>query len=164
MAAPTAYREAVLLNGFQPIPCSQKGCYMDGWTKVVIDAGVIVGWEKEVISAGKNTKGSGHPSTGIRCGDITGIDIDVTHGKVVAKIGTWLNDNWGRGLIRIGRAPKALVVYGQPHPHRKVRSVYVDQDGNKQVLELLGVGQMFVADGIHPRTKKPYFSGIFPLP
>lgn len=158
------YRMGVLQNGFEPVPCSLKGCYMDGWTKQEISQAVIEGWEKEVISSGEKTPGKRHPSTGLRCGDITGVDIDVTNKKVVAKIGRWLFDNWGRGLVRIGRAPKTLIMYGQPHPHRKTRDVYVDQDGNKQVLELLGVGQMFVADGIHPGTKKPYeWKGNSPL-
>ena len=117
---------------------------------------IIASWEDIVISGGKNTAGGGHSSTGIRCGKVSGVDIDVTDSRVVKKIGLWLRKNWGNAPIRIGNAPKILMMYNQPNPCGKIRVVFVDQERGKQVLEILGQGQMFIADGVHPTTHKKY--------
>ena len=49
--------------------------------------------------------------------------------------------------LRIGRAPKRLLVYRAAEPFRGIR---------RAPLELLGLGQQFVAHAIHPDTGRPY--------
>jgi hypothetical protein len=61
-------------------------------------------------------------------------------------------------LMRIGKAPKALYLYRTNEPFTKI---------SMHPIEVLGVGQQFVAYAIHPETGKPYewpFSGPHEIP
>ncbi len=86
---------------------------------------------------------------GIAAGNVIGIDIDVVHSPEVADAiqALAMRELGQTPAVRIGRAPKRLLVYRAAEPFR----------GFKQhPIEVLGVGQQFVAYALHPDTGMPY--------
>ncbi len=86
---------------------------------------------------------------GIAAGRLIGIDIDVQHSAALAQdiealARRLLGDT---PAVRIGRAPKRLLVYRAVQPFAGFRY---------PPIEVLGQGQQFVAYGIHPDTGQPY--------
>lgn len=86
---------------------------------------------------------------GIPCGYVVGIDIDILEDpQLVMKIDALAREMLGdTPLLRIGREPKRMLVYRceKPFSGRK-----------RHPLEILALGQQFVAYGIHPDTQQPY--------
>ncbi|GGC63884.1 DNA primase [Siccirubricoccus deserti] len=85
---------------------------------------------------------------GIATGAVVGIDLDILDGALAIQLGelatTLLGDT---PCLRIGRAPKRLLVYRAAGPFA----------GRKRhPLELLARGQQFVAYAVHPDTGQPY--------
>ncbi len=86
---------------------------------------------------------------GIAAGRVIGIDIDVLHSEplaiaIEALAKRMLGDT---PAVRIGRAPKRLLVYRAAQPFKGFKY---------PPIEVLGLGQQFLAYGIHPDTGKPY--------
>jgi Primase C terminal 2 (PriCT-2)/Bifunctional DNA primase/polymerase, N-terminal/Protein of unknown function (DUF3987) len=86
---------------------------------------------------------------GIAAGHLIGIDIDVLQSAALAQeiealAKRLLGDT---PAVRIGRAPKRLLVY---------RSVQPFAGFKYPPIEVLGLGQQFIAYGIHPETGQPY--------
>jgi hypothetical protein len=86
---------------------------------------------------------------GVAAGKVIGIDIDVLQSKAVAeKIEGLAKRMLGdTPAVRIGHAPKRLLVYRAVQPFGGFKY---------PPIEVLGVGQQFIAYGIHPDTGKPY--------
>lgn len=86
---------------------------------------------------------------GIAAGKVIGIDIDVLSDPQLAKrIEVLAREMLGdTPALRIGRAPKRLLVYRADQPFRGFKL---------PPIEVLGVGQQFIAYGIHPDTGQPY--------
>lgn len=85
---------------------------------------------------------------GIACGSVVGIDIDVTDAALAIQLTELATEMLGdTPCIRIGQAPKRLLVYrtATPFAGRK-----------RHPLEVLARGQQFVAHAIHPGTGQPY--------
>ena len=86
---------------------------------------------------------------GIAAGRVIGIDIDILDSPTIALdiealAKRMLGDT---PAVRIGRAPKRLLVY---------RAVQPFSGFKYPPIEVLGLGQQFIAYGIHPDTGKPY--------
>lgn len=86
---------------------------------------------------------------GIAAGRVIGIDIDIIDSPTIALemealAKRMLGDT---PAVRIGHAPKRLLVY---------RAVQPFSGFKYPPIEVLGVGQQFIAYGIHPDTGKPY--------
>lgn len=86
---------------------------------------------------------------GIAAGRVIGIDIDVVHSasiahEIEALAKRMLGDT---PAVRIGRAPKRLLVYRAVQPFAGFKY---------PPIEVLGTGQQFIAYGIHPETGQPY--------
>ena len=86
---------------------------------------------------------------GVVTGDVIGIDIDVLEPahlahEIEALAKRMLGDT---PAVRIGCAPKRLLVYRATEPFAGFKH---------SPIEVLGLGQQFVAYGIHPVTDKPY--------
>ena len=86
---------------------------------------------------------------GIAAGRVIGIDIDVLHSESLALqieglAKRLLGDT---PAVRIGNAPKRLLVYRAAQPFKGFKY---------PPIEVLGLGQQFLAYGIHPDTHKPY--------
>ena len=148
-------------NGYHPVPVvgahvntnsAGKRPTMTAWqTKcLTADAQDIASWSK---SQRNNT------NTGILCGDVVGIDIDVLDAALSAKLEARAIEIFGpTALRRIGRAPKVLLLYRVECPHDKHSTPdLLFANGVKAKVEILAQGQQFVAFGIHPDTRAPYF-------
>jgi hypothetical protein len=87
---------------------------------------------------------------GIACGRIVGVDIDIVQdaaiaSRVEALARRLLGDT---PALRIGLAPKRMLVYRTETPFGGFK---------KHPIEILGRGQQFVAEGVHPETGQPYY-------
>lgn len=100
-------------------------------------------------------RGYANGNIGINTRFTPAIDIDV-YDDVVSKImEDYLAERYGDICVRVGQAPKRLVLFRTTTPFRKMFASYSDGRTNHKI-EVLGNGQQFVAYGIHPDTKKPY--------
>ena len=85
------------------------------------------------------------------------IDLDILDGEFVELFAEWISEHVGAAPMRVGLAPKVLLVFRAVEPFRKVASRFWQDDaGRTHRVEVLGKGQQFVAFGMHPDTKKPY--------
>lgn len=85
---------------------------------------------------------------GVVCGKLAAVDIDFLDPEKAWAIDMLARESLGdTPALRIGRAPKRLLVYRSDHP---INSISIGP------LELLGRGRQFVAYGIHPGTGRPY--------
>jgi hypothetical protein len=85
---------------------------------------------------------------GVACGAVVGIDIDVADPELALELERLARARLGdTPALRIGRAPKRLLVYRAATPFAGIR---------RTPIEVLGLGQQFVAHAIHPDTGRPY--------
>ncbi len=100
-------------------------------------------------------RGYADGNVGINTRFTPAIDIDVYDDAVAIIMERYLAERYGDICVRVGQAPKRLVVFRTTTPFRKMFASYSDGKTNHKI-EVLGNGQQFVAYGIHPDTKKPY--------
>lgn len=155
----TQLRQQLLRNGYQPIPVTSpdpkdpqlgKKPATAGWQKVnSCNEADIARWETQHSSA---------HNTGVLCGDLVGIDIDISDGGTVSQITEMVFQLLGsKAPIRVGRDPRALIVCRTSKPIKKMATKeFITKWGEKAKVEILGVGQQFVAFGVHPLTMQPY--------
>lgn len=136
-------------KGYESIPIrlNSKAPAISSWSKLVIDKKQVMAWMQEYT----------HGGLGIRTKFTPAIDIDIRDPvaadcveRAVFKILK------GSAPVRIGKAPKRLIVCRTDTPFRKIRKEFIDKNGEIHGVEILGDGQQFVAFGIHPDTQKPY--------
>jgi hypothetical protein len=85
---------------------------------------------------------------GIVCGSVIGVDIDIPDAELALELERLARARLGdTPALRIGRAPKRLLVYRAAEPFAGLR---------RAPIEVLGLGQQFVAHAIHPDTGRPY--------
>lgn len=141
---------ALIDNGFNviPIQVGKKAPGFDGWQKARSTKPQLQEW----LDNGHRWDGAG-----ITTKHTPAIDIDVLDEAIADKLEEWIRFNIGDAPVRVGRAPKRLMVFRTDEPFKKMRSaVYVDEWGDQQLLEVLGDGQQFVAYHTHPDTGRPY--------
>lgn len=130
-----------------PIRVGHKAPAISGWQNTNADAAMVEQWAKEFPNAGVGVITEATPA----------IDIDCLDANLNYKLLAWIKTNIGVAPIRIGRKPKALLVFRTDEPFGKIRSnEYTDFLGNRHAVEVLGKGQQFVAYAVHPDTKEPY--------
>jgi hypothetical protein len=102
-------------------------------------------------------------SMGAGVGIITGdgllaIDADTTDEALAKVIRDTIKEHLGQTPIRVGRYPKALYLIRvtDPYAYRRIDFGEPDEHGNQERVELLSDRKFFVAEGIHPKTLKPY--------
>lgn len=94
---------------------------------------------------------------GIKTAKTPGVDIDCYDPSLVEHMVHFTFDMLGESLLRVGFAPKTLLVYRTGKPFPKTQSkVFLDDEGRQVKLEVLADGQQFVALHVHPDTEKPY--------
>lgn len=160
----TALRLRLLGNGYVPIPVTApdfqhekvkspgKQPFFKGWNTLsaaTVTPEMVRSWPATVRN---------HPNTGLICGELVGIDIDVTVPDLAGQTDGLAEAMLGATpLRRIGKAPKLLRCYRVEAPLKKLETpeLLLD-DGTKLQVEVLGDGQQFVAHGIHPGTGRPY--------
>jgi hypothetical protein len=96
-------------------------------------------------------------AVGIACGNVVGIDIDVTLPEVSIEIERIARRMLGdTPLLRIGRAPKRLLVYRAREAFDSIQFGGRDAAGGNQGVQVLAKGRQFLAYAIHPETQRPY--------
>lgn len=139
-------------QGFEPIPVAGKTPTIKGWQEIVLHPEQIQIWA---------ANGQGHHNVGLRTGALAAVDLDIYDTDVADVVFQAFTARFGEAPCRIGREPKRLLVYAAKEPRTKINSAAwvrpnpdLDEEQNK--VEVLGIGQQFVAAGIHPDTHKPY--------
>lgn len=146
-----AYRPVPVLGPHVATKSAGKRPAMKSWEAVcaTADEAEITRW----TNAQRNCT-----NTGLLCGTLIGIDIDVLDAGHASRLAGMATDMLGPSpLSRIGRAPKILLAFRTDVPFDKVQtSEFQMLDGTVARVEVLATGQQFVGFGIHPDTKAPY--------
>lgn len=145
-----AHGKKIIENGYQvvPIPPKTKAPGYDGWQKTRATQKTLSDWIAD---------GMGHFGVGILTQRTPAVDLDVSDEKVVKKLIDWIEFNIATAPVRVGRAPRALLMFRTDEPFRKMKTgKYCDEWGEKHEIEVLGDGQQFVAYALHKDTGKPY--------
>jgi RecA-family ATPase len=155
----TARRLAMLANGYAPLPVIGKMPPLSGWSTIAIDESAIRSWENSSIWP------RGTPmSTGARTGETVALDVDIRDAAMADAIEALVRARYGNGagrlIRRIGQAPKRMFFFGTDAPFQKIQVSFKapgeDDNEKPHKIEVLGVGQHAVVDGIHPDTGRPY--------
>ncbi len=116
----------------------------------------MAGWSKfahlkppeELVEMWSNWPGAG---VGIVTGGLSGVigvDIDALDTALASQVRLIIQGHLGETpLVRIGKAPKLMMVYRVDKPMNKI---------SMSPLEVLATGQQFVAYGVHPDTGLEY--------
>jgi hypothetical protein len=151
-----ALRKRYWANGYRPVAI---------WNPEVriVNAGkrpVGKGWQDAArMTPPRDAVNAPNPqalNTGILCDEVRAVDVDVLEPSVVEEIIGSVESKLGSSLVRIGRAPKAAIVYRALNPFNKIETSEFTLGQGKAQVEILARGQQFVADGTHPETMLPY--------
>lgn len=138
----------LLAQGFEPIPVKGKQPVVPGWQNVELTEQQVGYWA---------ANGKGPLNVGIRTGLLAPVDIDIYHEEVSALVAEKFQARFGKAPMRIGMPPKCMLLYRAEEPGPKITSdTYICRDKLDHRVEILGVGQQFVAYGPHPDTLRPY--------
>lgn len=126
-------------NGYEPLPIKVglKRPEPARWTEFEIDSLQVTRWSARF----------GDRGVGLRTGRLMGLDIDVLDADRAHEIHDLATRRFGETLLRVGLWPKRLLIYRTDAPRAKRKL---------GKIELLGLGQQFVAFGVHPDTGRPY--------
>ena len=157
---PTELRVQLHRHGYRPVPVLGAHVAM----KAAGKRPMMKGWETVCASADENeiarwTKAQRNcTNTGLLCGTLVGIDIDVLDCDHAHRLTCIATEMLGMTpAARIGRAPKILLTFRTDEPFDKIQTPEFHMlDGTVARVEVLATGQQFVAFGIHPDTKAPY--------
>jgi RecA-family ATPase len=139
------YGQKLIDGGFRPIPIEPR----KKWPARVDNRGgwINLGWEqyKTIPITPSHIRMWGSWSEcgiGIICGDVVAVDIDLNdEAQCDLAYGIFNRMLGPTPAVRIGRAPRRLLVYRTETPFKKVSA---------GPIEVLADGQQFVAYGIHP--------------
>src|SRR5262249_4433338 len=126
---------------------------MKGWEqKFDVSEEEIRRWEKTYPRA---------RNTGVLAKFAPGFDIDITIEAAAKaaedKAREFLEEQEHTNIhARFGAPPKRLIPLRTDEPFTKLYRAFKAPDGSEHKLEMLGDGQQYVVDGIHPDTRKPY--------
>ena len=85
------------------------------------------------------------------------LDVDCMDQSLSGSFWRGSTDMFGWAPTRFGNAPKIALLFRTDEPFKTVSSSqYIDSEGRRAQLEILGDRHQFVAFAIHPDTKKPY--------
>lgn len=133
-----------------PIPPGTKGPRLSGWES---------NYATTPQQHAKLCIGNREAGIGIIAKTTPAIDIDTLDGDMSDHMIEWVRDNIDSAPVRYGKAPKVLMMFSCDKPFRKITSANFRRPGGPKQgerVEILGDGQQFVADHIHPETKMPY--------
>lgn len=139
-----------------------------GYTVVPIKSGMkgpsgleAKGWEDneydEKALKRMSLNGYADGNIGINARFAPAIDLDVYDENMADILEAFLLERLGDTCVRIGRAPKRLLMYRTSKPFTKMYAALIDPEGGKHKIEILGDGQQYLAYGIHPDTGSDYY-------
>src|SRR5262245_19512009 len=135
--------------GFDPCACHGKQALMAGWNKKYT-AEKVAAWANQYPT---------WTNTGIRTANAPAFDIDIKYPEAAEASEELIRNLYadrGTLLTRVGEAPKRALLFRTTQPFPKIRASFVEPNGRRHHIQMLGDGQQIVVDGIHPDTKKPY--------
>jgi hypothetical protein len=152
----TAYRLAMLANGFQPLLTDCKRPIEKGWPKKIVDEAEVRSWDRSALA-----------STGLKIdGDLAVIDVDVSEAALVEELASALDKSFpelfARGLVRHTGGPKEAWIARVDAPFRRLASRRWYRGGDpddpavpKHMVECFGsLGtRQFAIDGPHARGR-----------
>lgn len=126
-------------HGYLPLPIrpGTKRPAVSRWTSICIDAAQVADWSARYPDCG----------IGLRTGTLVGLDIDILDPGIAHQIQQLAHLRFGDALMRVGQWPKRLLLYRTETHFAKLKS---------GAIEFLGLGQQFVAFGLHPMTGHAY--------
>jgi hypothetical protein len=135
--------------GYEPLPCIGKRPAPAGWSKMQIDLDAPVAWGAVYPNA---------TNTGIRTQRAPAVDIDVYDAAMADRVEAVLQSAVSAPLRkRIGMPPKRLIPFRCDTPFSKIIAKFKSPNDDKiHTVEVLGDGQQYIAEGIHPDTGLPY--------
>jgi len=156
MQARTAFRLAMLANGFQPLLTDCKRPIERGWPKRIVDEAEVLSWDRSALA-----------STGMKLdGDLAVIDVDVSDASLVktlaGALGTSFPVLFEHGLVRHTGGAKEAWIARVDAPFRRLasRRWYRGSDPDdpavpKHLVECFGsLGtRQFAVDGPHARNQ-----------
>lgn len=152
---------SLVSNGYRIVPIEPGGkapAAGKGWQNLNATEETVRKW---------GANGFASANIGILTENTPAVDIDIYDAEVADRMEQWVLDNIADAESaprRVGRAPKRLLLFRAKESFRKQQAEYVDPQGQKHKLEVLGAGQQFVAYGIHPDTKRPFDWTTFDQP
>ncbi|WP_176559712.1 VapE domain-containing protein, partial [Teichococcus rhizosphaerae] len=161
----TALRLQLLSQGYKPVPVMGKRPLLPDWRGCAAraDRAELERWTTSFSYAnakGRQSvyRGDQHTNTGILCGALIGLDIDVLVPELAKRLEGMAVEMLGATpLRRVGKAPKLLLCYRAGEGISKMETPELTlPDGSKAQVEVLAEGQQFVAYGIHPDTGQEY--------
>jgi predicted P-loop ATPase len=154
MIAPetTTLRLTVRKNGFHPLPLEGKAPHIEKWQEKFLNTSdeEIRLWPKMWHLAA---------NTGVLAKFAPGLDIDImieAAAEAVEMLARTHFEERGDIHVRFGKPPKRLIPLRTDKPFEKLFYVFKAPDGSEHKIEMLGDGQQYVVDGIHPDTRLPY--------
>jgi hypothetical protein len=156
MQARTAFRLAMLANGYQPLLNDCKRSIEPGWPTRVVDEAEVRSWDRSALT-----------STGLKIdGDLAVIDVDVKDAALVEALAGALDQRFPElfvhGLVRHAGGPKEAWIARVEEPFRRLasRRWYRGSDPDdpaipKHMIECFGsLGtRQFAIDGPHARCQ-----------
>jgi len=159
-------------RGFSTLPVIPPGAEIAGFFKGAVQVGKVPGRQ---LGSGKwyPYKWDAQPAPSPTAADLWGagvglacdqglraVDIDCRDETLSAALAAATMGVAPGGALRIGRAPKQLLLYRATGPMRKAKLRFtrpgLAEGAKPECVEILADGQFFVADGTHPDTLQPY--------
>lgn len=118
-------------------------------------------WRKHKVTAADARQWSiAGANIGLRSAFFPGLDIDTMDEGLAKQLEQIAYRTLGEAPLRIGRAPKRLLMYKTETPFARMR-MFLEKDGVTHLVELLGDGQQYLVHGTHPVTRRPYTWSLY---
>jgi hypothetical protein len=160
----TAFRLAMLANGYQPVLNDCKRPIEKGWPAKTVDEAEVLAWDRSALT-----------STGLKLdGDLAVIDVDVSEATLVGALASALDrrfpELFAHRLVRHAGGVKEAWIARVDKPFRRLASRRWYRGGNpddpvvsKHLVECFGsLGtRQFAVDGPHARDRRGEVSSVY---
>ena len=164
MHARTAFRLAMLANGFLPLLNDCKRSIEKGWPTKIVDEAEVRSWDRSALA-----------STGLKLdGDLAVIDVDVSEAALVEALAGALDRRFPElfvhGLVRHAGGAKEAWIARTEEPFRRLasRRWYRGSDPDdpavpKHLVECFGLlgTRQFAIDGPHARDRRGEVTSVY---
>jgi hypothetical protein len=142
-------RRGLIAHGYRVIPCDGKRAQGLNWPNAKWRADQMEGLARNYPHA---------TNTGILTGEVVAIDVDAPDPEASEALAAMVAALPRSSLApyRVGKAPKRLYVFRTNAPRTKAATSAYAMNGAKCQVEVLGIGNQFIAYGVHPDTHQSY--------